>query len=734
MASIIPGYSYDVFISYRQKDNKYDGWVTEFVDNLKKELEAAFKEEIDVYFDINPHDGLLEPHDVDASIKDKLKCLVFIPIISRTYCDPKSFAWEHEFKAFVEQASNDQFGLKIKLPNGNYANRVLPIRIYDLDNADIKLCEAVLGGVVRGIEFIYKSAGVNRPLMPSDNPEKNLNKTFYRDQINKAANAIKENISGLKGEPLEFESEPEEVIVTIKNTMVKEKSIKVTAGFKKRILLISAVLLSLAGIYVTLILTDVIRGGKSLKVGDIKSLIVLPFSNYSGQDTLDWFVSGMHASLVQDISKIGSLRIPGTTTSKVFKDSNKTINEITSELKVDAALETAVLCLGKDSICFQIRLIKPGQKEEQLWSADYKIARNQILNWYNGVTKEIANEINIELTDRENMLLSRSITIDRETYDNYLKGLNFLEDADKESLMIAKEYLNRAVEKNPDWAPLYNGLTMVWASLAQMGFESPEIAGPKIFENMNKALELDPDNTDSRFLSGEMAFLAEWDWEKSEKELLKALAINPSNAIARVIYAQLLSSQQRPGEALVQANMAIDLDPNNPMLQLQYAAALLCVGDCKNALIQAEKIIADDPGHYLANSIILCAAIRCKEYDKVIKADSHLLPVFNFKEDDIKEFERIYSEQGLIKAYEKVMKHLEKFAENNFISPFEIAIRYMMVNQPDKALEWIEKGFELHDPSMAYFTTSFYSFDPLFSNPRFISICEKMNLPLPEPD
>ena len=481
----------------------------------------------------------------------------------------------------------------------------------------------------------------------------------------------------------------------------------VTEGSKKRILLVSAIILVLAVIYVTLILTDVIKGGKSLKAGEIKSLIVLPFSNYSGQDTLDWFVSGMHASLVQDISKIGSLRIPGTTTSKVFKDSNKTINEITSELKVDAALETTVLCLGKDSICFQTRLIKPGQEEEQLWSADYKIARNQILNWYNGVTKEIAKEIKIELTDRENKLLARSITIDIEAYDDYLKGLYYLEDVDKESLMKAMEYLNRAVEKNPDWAPLYNGLTMVWASLAQMGFESPEIAGPKIFENMNKALELDPDNSDSRFLSGEMAFLAEWDWEKSEKELLKALAINPSNAIARVIYAQLLSSLQRPGEALMQANMAIDLDPNNPMLQLQYAAALLCVGDCQNALIQGEKITADDPGHYLANNLILCAAIRCKEYDKVIKADSHILPVFNFKEDDIKEFERIFNEQGLIKAYEKVMKHLEKFAENNFISPIDIAIRYMMVNQPDKALEWIEKGFEIHDPSMPYITTHF---------------------------
>ena len=107
MASIILGYEYDIFISYRQKDNKGDRWVSEFVEALKTELESTFKEDVNVYFDINPHDGLLETHDVDASLKDKLKCLIFIPIISRTYCDPKSFAWEHEFKAFVEEASKE---------------------------------------------------------------------------------------------------------------------------------------------------------------------------------------------------------------------------------------------------------------------------------------------------------------------------------------------------------------------------------------------------------------------------------------------------------------------------------------------------------------------------------------------------------------------------------------------------------------------------------------------------
>jgi tetratricopeptide (TPR) repeat protein len=199
MASLIPGFEYDVFISYRQKDNKYDRWVTEFVDNLKKELEATFKEEISVYFDVNPHDGLLETYDVDASLKEKLRSLVFIPVISRTYCDPKSFAWANEFKPFVEQASCDAFGLKIILGNGNVASRVLPVRIHDLDAEDVKLCEDILSGVLRSVDFIYKSPGVNRPLRANeDHPQDNLIKIYYRDQINKVANAIHEIIGSLK--------------------------------------------------------------------------------------------------------------------------------------------------------------------------------------------------------------------------------------------------------------------------------------------------------------------------------------------------------------------------------------------------------------------------------------------------------------------------------------------------------------------------------------------------------
>jgi len=133
MPSILPGFEYDIFISYRQKDNKHDGWVTEFVDHLKGELEATFKEDISIYFDENPHDGLLEIHNVGKSLETKLKCLIFIPIISQTYCDPNSFAWQQEFCAFNLLAKSDPFGRDIRLASGNVTSRILPLKIHDQD-------------------------------------------------------------------------------------------------------------------------------------------------------------------------------------------------------------------------------------------------------------------------------------------------------------------------------------------------------------------------------------------------------------------------------------------------------------------------------------------------------------------------------------------------------------------------------------------------------------------------
>lgn len=199
MGSIISDYQYDIFVSYRHNDNKYDGWVTEFVEKLNQELDATLKDKLTIYFDKNPKEGLGDTHFVDQSIQNKIKTLIFIPIISQTYCDTTSFAWSQEFTVFKRDSEVDRFKRTIQLPNGNFTSRILPVKIHDIETDDLKLLERELAGTLRSIDFIYRDAGVNRPLRPVDDDMiASPRQILYRNQINKLANAIKEIVQGIK--------------------------------------------------------------------------------------------------------------------------------------------------------------------------------------------------------------------------------------------------------------------------------------------------------------------------------------------------------------------------------------------------------------------------------------------------------------------------------------------------------------------------------------------------------
>lgn len=339
MSSLVQGYKYDVFISYRQKDNKGDGWVSGFVGALKNELESTFKEDISVYFDINPHDGLLETHDVDASLHEKLKCLIFIPVISRTYCDPKSFAWEHEFKAFVKLASEDQFGLKIKLSNGNVTSRVLPVIIHELDKTDLQECYKVLGVVLRGIEFIYKEPGVNKPLTPDDDEKKNLYKTKYRIQINKVANAVKEIITGLKVDS----PEPEEKVIR-SNYTPEESGIKEMEGFHEKSVkqsksskITAAATLALLITIAAFVYPKIFRQGTLEKLrssGEKISVAVLPFQNMTNDTTWNIWQLGIQYEIINFLTNTEDLKIrQNESVSTVMQSQNlKNFSSITPSI------------------------------------------------------------------------------------------------------------------------------------------------------------------------------------------------------------------------------------------------------------------------------------------------------------------------------------------------------------------------------------------------------------------
>ena len=149
-----------------------------------------------MHFDRGPQPG--HEHNTATGQKD-IRSLILIPVISQTYCDPQSYAWQEEFLTFKSEIIEDKIGPQVMAPNGQATSRILPVKIHDIDIDDVRLLEKELLGDLRSVDFIYREAGVNRPLRPADD-ELAMGKTgvLYRNQINKLANLIKEVIQGIK--------------------------------------------------------------------------------------------------------------------------------------------------------------------------------------------------------------------------------------------------------------------------------------------------------------------------------------------------------------------------------------------------------------------------------------------------------------------------------------------------------------------------------------------------------
>jgi TolB-like protein/Tfp pilus assembly protein PilF len=481
-------------------------------------------------------------------------------------------------------------------------------------------------------------------------------------------------------------------------------------------------------------LEKAIRDGM-LQVGqDKKSIAVLPFKNMSNDPEQEYFSDGMMEEILDRLFKVGDLKVISRTSSMHYKNTDKSIKEIARELKVANIIEGSVRRAG-NMVRIAVQLIDAGT-DAHLWSEIYNgdlSDLSRIFNIQSEVAQSVARELKAVISPEEKELIAKIPAIDLAVYEEYLKARSYLfEGGTQQGLNQALEYFNNAVKKNPDWAPLYAGLADVWMLIQLGGYEPPSVTGPKILENLNIAMELDPDISGMHYLCGLFAQWVEWDWEKSEKEFLKALALNPNDAQSRLLYAQLLLILHRKDEAMAQAGLAISLDPVNPNTKFFYAGTLAQAGEYNTALPVMEEIVADNPLNISAHYMIEVTSFRLKEYNKAINAAKHVLPFYNIKEEDIIEIERTFNNQGITKANEVIVKHLEKFLENNYESPHDIALRYIYADQPDKAMDWLIKGFEFRDPKMMYIASPAKYFDTLYENPRFIALCEKMNLTIPK--
>jgi TolB-like protein/Tfp pilus assembly protein PilF len=543
MPSVIEGYTYDIFISYRQKDNVVpdkdsNGWVSEFVSRLKKEIQATIKEDISIYFDENPYDGILSIHDVDASLKDKLTCLIFIPILSQTYCDPKGFAWRNEFLVFKNLCSEDQIGMKVKLQNGNVSSRILPVCIHDLDVADRQTVENEIGPI-RSVDFIFRSPGVNRPLTPTDKREDSPSKIIYKDQINKLANAVKEIIRATKGPATDLPHQPHE------NVSEKNDS-------RKKIKVGVALLLVLAAVIATFYFTT---NNKTEVITD-RSIAVLPFVDMTANQELEFLGDGIAEEIINSLTSIRDLRIIGRTSSFQFKGEKLDLREIGKKLNVATILEGSIQQSG-NKIRITAQLIRTIDNSH-FWSKRYDVEQTDFFEIQDNIAENIVETLSLTLSSFEQSRLIKKSTSE-EAYMLYLKGLFQYK---REDFQAAADIFQQVVEMDSLYAPgiAYLALSKAWVIIRKGDFTSI-LKTDEAIRLAEKSIALDPTIPEAYSGRALIAWAIQHDYVKARTYFEKSLEVDPGSALIKNRYCYFLTWMGDFDKVTKLAKEAMYIDP-----------------------------------------------------------------------------------------------------------------------------------------------------------------------------
>ncbi len=483
-------------------------------------------------------------------------------------------------------------------------------------------------------------------------------------------------------------------------------------------------------VIVALILWNAVGGVIELRAGDIRSLVILPFDNFTGDDHLEYFVSGMHASLVNDMGQISGLRVISKTSANAYKNSRMTAGQIARELHVDGVVEASVLCLG-DSLCMQFRLIDAKGDEKQLWSSDYREDKSQILNLYNRITRQIADEVKIELMPDEVSRLAVSRTVDPDAYDAYLKAQYSWERLTPEGLDSAYYYFQRAMDLEPEWADPYSGMAMTLAVMGSFISNTQDANLSEAFRYLDRALELDPDAAYTHYARGLYAVWPGGRWKEGEREFQRCLELNPSDALCRIYYAHLLMILHRFEEAEQQARRALELDPLRPLVLGLYGVVMNYLGHYRETLVQAEKAMSIDPDNGFAPGPLAKACLATGDTLRWYELwKQHLwwsTPAY------LDSLDRVFREEGYLAVIrDRIRVNEEVHASGGFISCSGQADRYLISGEYDRAMDYYQMGMEEGDGLISYISLDYLAFPELRDHARYLALLKEMKLPLPE--
>jgi TolB-like protein/DNA-binding winged helix-turn-helix (wHTH) protein/Flp pilus assembly protein TadD len=473
-----------------------------------------------------------------------------------------------------------------------------------------------------------------------------------------------------------------------------------------------------------------VRGGFVRRAGTaaapIRSLVVLPFANLTGDAAQDSFAEAVTDSLTTHLAQVDGLELISGTSARQYKRTTKRVPDIGKELNVDAALAGAVTRTG-DRVRINAQLIHAAT-DRHVWARNYDRELSAILTLQQQIASDVAAAAGrAPAASAASRRGGRGV--DPQAYEAYLKGTREVGTQRYDRFRVAVAYFEEAVARQPDFAEAYAALAQTQVLFLFGGPLSPRQTMPKAEAAARKAVALDDTLAVAHRALGQVLTLFLWKWDEAEKEFQRAAALSggldePSGAANL-----LLIRRGRFADALAQAERARSRDPLSFTAQMNVGTVYRAAGQHDQALVEFNRALAMNRdrgrGHFQLG-ITYAAMNRLDDAIRELETAARLPRQLSSRIEVY--LGHAYARAGRPFDARRILNTLESRRREHYVSSFGIALIHDALGEKEPAITALERAYG--DRAVELAQTSLYPpFKTIASDPRFQSVMRQVGLP-----
>ncbi|HEX9164687.1 MAG TPA: protein kinase, partial [Gemmatimonadales bacterium] len=298
-------------------------------------------------------------------------------------------------------------------------------------------------------------------------------------------------------------------------------------------------------------------GGDSSR---IRSLVVLPLENLTGDPEQAYFVDGMHEALTAELSQLSALKIISRTSAMRYRGTTKPAPQIARELDVQGLIEGSVVREG-DRVRISVQLIH-GPSDRHIWARQFDRELRGILRLHTEVARAVASEVDATVTPQEQVRLAEARSVDPKAFELYLLGRH---QRNQRTLALATESIanfRKALDQDPEYAPAYAAIADAYFWLGEQGGVAQREACTLASGAVRKAIALDQALAEAQVALANWQLSCEWNWGEAERAYRRAISLDPGSVVAHQFYGRNLGQNAgRFEEGLAELTKAKEIDP-----------------------------------------------------------------------------------------------------------------------------------------------------------------------------